>query len=625
MAYRRPPRREGHTPPRGSGPRPPSRPGQGQGHSQGQGHGQGQGPRPPARSARPGQARNQGPRPVPSPRPGPTLPDHPLPPSAPHGPERLQKILAHAGIGSRRACEELMLQGRVTVDGKVIRELGTRVDLAKSKVSLDGQRIQPERLVYFAVSKPKGYVSTNRDPAGRPRVVDLLPEIPQRVYTIGRLDEMSTGLMLLTNDGELANRLAHPKFGVEKLYRAVVAGLPSQEVLHKLTEGVWLAEGKVRAKRVRVTGRKGEATILEMVLAEGKNREVRRMLAQFGHKVMTLNRIAVGPITLRGLAPGQFRPLSGEEIEQLRKVAAGIAVSTTRFSEARRPAPPRRPAPAQGEGRGLKPQGSRRPEGAGPSVGPRLYTSDGPGDQGPRRRPPQGQGPRPYSSSGGRPEQRRSNASGGGYQGDGPPPRGPHSSSGGRPEQRRSNASGGGYQGDGPPPRGPHSSSGGQPEQRRSNASGGGYQGTGPPPRGPHSSSGGQPELRRSNASGGGQEGGGPPPRGPRRAPAPPLPTPPRAGTPGPVTRPSGPPPSQRRPQQQPPPPPRPAAQTPPPTRRIIGLAPDQIAPEPAQASVQGPVGPAGPRPQRPSPKPRKFPRSALGARKPRPGGKKGK
>ena len=458
-----------------------------------------------------------------------------------------------------------MLQGRVTVDGKVIRELGTRVDLAKSKVSLDGQRIQPERLVYFAVSKPKGYVSTNRDPAGRPRVVDLLPEIPQRVYTIGRLDEMSTGLMLLTNDGELANRLAHPKFGVEKLYRAVVAGLPSQEVLHKLTEGVWLAEGKVRAKRVRVTGRKGEATILEMVLAEGKNREVRRMLAQFGHKVMTLNRIAVGPITLRGLAPGQFRPLSGEEIEQLRKVAAGIAVSTTRFSEARRPAPPRRPAPAQGEGRGLKPQGSRRPEGAGPSVGPRLYTSDGPGDQGPRRRPPQGQGPRPYSSSGGR------------------------------------------------------------PEQRRSNASGGGYQGTGPPPRGPHSSSGGQPELRRSNASGGGQEGGGPPPRGPRRAPAPPLPTPPRAGTPGPVTRPSGPPPSQRRPQQQPPPPPRPAAQTPPPTRRIIGLAPDQIAPEPAQASVQGPVGPAGPRPQRPSPKPRKFPRSALGARKPRPGGKKGK
>ena len=137
------------------------------------------------------------------------------------------------------------------------------------------------------MNKPKGYVSTNNDPAGRPRVVDLLPEIPERVYSVGRLDEMSTGLMILTNDGELANRLAHPQFGVEKVYRAVVAGQPAPEVLQQADEGVWLAEGRSGPSGSGSSGSQGEATILEMVLAEGKNREVRRMLAKLGHKVMT--------------------------------------------------------------------------------------------------------------------------------------------------------------------------------------------------------------------------------------------------------------------------------------------------------------------------------------------------
>src|SRR5262249_9771940 len=132
--------------------------------------------------------------------------------------ERLQKVLASAGLGSRRACEDLITQGRVTVDGQVVRELGTKVDPRRARIARDGEPIRQERHVYYAVNKPKGYVSTNKDPSGRPRVVDLLPEIPQRVYTVGRLDEQSTGLMLLTNDGELANRLAHPKFGVEKIY-----------------------------------------------------------------------------------------------------------------------------------------------------------------------------------------------------------------------------------------------------------------------------------------------------------------------------------------------------------------------------------------------------------------------
>src|SRR5438270_1775232 len=267
------------------------------------GGGEGRGPAP-----RRGPQAGRPPRPGKAARPAPEAADRDE--HEPGGLERLQKVLAHAGVGSRRACEDVILQGRVTVDGKVVRELGTKVDPARAKVAVDGQAIHLERMVYFAVSKPKGYVSTNNDPSGRPRVVDLLPEIPQRVYTVGRLDEMSTGLILLTNDGELANRLAHPRFGVEKLYRVVVAGSPEREVLEKLTQGVWLAEGKVRARRVRVVGRKGQASVLEMVLAEGKNREVRRMLAKLGHKVMSLTRVAVGPITPKGLAPGEYRSLS---------------------------------------------------------------------------------------------------------------------------------------------------------------------------------------------------------------------------------------------------------------------------------------------------------------------------
>ncbi len=237
--------------------------------------------------------------------------------------ERLQKILASAGVGSRRSCEELILRGRVSVDGKVVRELGTRVNPRKSNIEVDGQSIEPERHVYFAVHKPRGYVSTNNDPSGKPRVLDLLPGVHERIYTVGRLDENSVGLILLMNDGELANKLAHPKFGVEKVYRVVVAGTPTPDVLKKLTEGVWLAEGKVRARRVRIVGKRGDATILEMVLAEGKNREVRRMLAQFGHKVMALTRISVGPIALAGLKSGMCRPLTRREIDLLRKVASG--------------------------------------------------------------------------------------------------------------------------------------------------------------------------------------------------------------------------------------------------------------------------------------------------------------
>jgi 23S rRNA pseudouridine2605 synthase len=234
--------------------------------------------------------------------------------------ERLNKFLAHAGLGSRRQVEQLIRAGRVTIEGQPVRELGTRVAPGQ-EVQVDGRSLQAERHVYWIVNKPRGYLSTNRDPAGRPRVLDLVPQIAERVYLVGRLDEDSEGLVLLTNDGDLAHRLMHPRFGVYKTYLVQVAGNPSREDLQKLTEGVWLAEGRVRARRVKRIKRQGDSTWLQIVLSEGKNREVRRMLARLEHKVMRLKRVAIGPIRLKGLKSQRSRRLARDEVQALREVA----------------------------------------------------------------------------------------------------------------------------------------------------------------------------------------------------------------------------------------------------------------------------------------------------------------
>jgi 23S rRNA pseudouridine2605 synthase len=249
--------------------------------------------------------------------------------------DRLNKYLAHAGVGSRRHCDDLILAGRVSIDGQTVRELGTRVTPGQ-KVAVDGEPVRGERHVYWLVNKPRGYLCTNYDPARRPLVLDLVPHVDQRVYTVGRLDEDSEGLLLLTNDGELAHRLMHPRFGVEKTYLVQVAGSPTRDDLQQLLQGVWLSEGHVKAKHVKRLKSQGDSTWLRITLSEGKNREIRRMLARLEHKVMRLRRIALGPVELGALSKGKSRRLSGPELEALRYATQPLATKAKRTKTPRK-------------------------------------------------------------------------------------------------------------------------------------------------------------------------------------------------------------------------------------------------------------------------------------------------
>ena len=235
------------------------------------------------------------------------------------GTDRLQKVLAAAGVASRRDCEQLILDGRVEVDRQVVTELGTRVDPQKQEIRVDGEVLHQGKPVYYAVNKPEGVVSTSRDPAGRPRVIDLLPPDAPRAYCVGRLDMSSEGLILVTNDGELANGLTHPRHGVEKIYLVQVAGHMDDDGLKQLRKGMHLAEGFARVKHVRIKSRRKNGTVLEMILDEGRNREIRRLLARIGHKAQRLTRVAVGPVRLGDLPAGAVRPLTKREVAALRE------------------------------------------------------------------------------------------------------------------------------------------------------------------------------------------------------------------------------------------------------------------------------------------------------------------
>lgn len=236
------------------------------------------------------------------------------------GPERLQKALARAGLGSRRACEDLIRGGRVRVNGTVA-SLGDRVDPERDLVELDGVRVplSPE-LRYYVFNKPAGVVTTARDPQGRTDLRAFLPDGP-RVFPVGRLDRDTEGLLLLTNDGELANRVMHPRYGVEKEYLAEVDGVPSEGEIATLIRGVTLEDGVARARSARRVARAGDRAALRIVMVEGRKREVRRMLAAVGLEVRRLVRVRVGPLRLGRLGPGRTRPLEPAEVRALLEAA----------------------------------------------------------------------------------------------------------------------------------------------------------------------------------------------------------------------------------------------------------------------------------------------------------------
>ena len=243
--------------------------------------------------------------------------------------ERIQKILANAGVASRRHIEQMVLEGRVAVNGKVKTGLPILIDPSRDKVEVDGEPVkvsarQAGKRLYILINKPKGVYSTNVAQGEQKRVIDLLPpDLPGRVYPVGRLDAESKGLLLLTNDGELTNHLTHPRYGVSKTYKAVVDGFVVPASIDELAKGIWLSDErtgkgmKAGLSHVKIITRGKEKSTLEITLREGRNRQVRRMLARIGHKVRDLTRVRMGPLTLKGLSPGEFRILTPREVKEL--------------------------------------------------------------------------------------------------------------------------------------------------------------------------------------------------------------------------------------------------------------------------------------------------------------------
>lgn len=258
---------------------------------------------------------------------------------------RLQKLMASAGLDSRRACEQMILEGRVTVNGRVVNKLPVLIDPAADKIVVDGQRLKiakqpgrPASLVYYLLNKPKGVICTNCDPAdkrqvkaGRLRAIDLMEGVKQRLVSVGRLDLDSRGLLIMTNDGELVNQLTHPRHEVSKTYRLRMDGYLKAADIDKLTKGLWMtsqrpghkrAGAPAKAANVKIVHRDQKYTMLEVVLREGKNRQIRRMMSHLGYKVRDLVRIKIGPVSVKGLPIGAYRALTKYEVSRL-KTASG--------------------------------------------------------------------------------------------------------------------------------------------------------------------------------------------------------------------------------------------------------------------------------------------------------------
>jgi 23S rRNA pseudouridine2605 synthase len=241
--------------------------------------------------------------------------------------ERLQKIISRAGLASRREAEKWIQEGRVTVNGAVVTKLGTQADLGKDKIKVDGKLIFRPALNYFLLHKPPGLITSMHDPEGRPHLGEWLESLGKkgRVFPVGRLDFNSSGLLLLTNDGELAQKLTHPRYGVRKFYRVKVSGRPSEQELDRLRKGIRLEDGWTAPAKARVAEVLRKKAWVELEVREGRYREVRRMFEALGYFVEKLVRIRMGPLRLGSLAPGEYRPLTPQEISALKK-AVGVSI-----------------------------------------------------------------------------------------------------------------------------------------------------------------------------------------------------------------------------------------------------------------------------------------------------------
>jgi len=235
--------------------------------------------------------------------------------------QRLQKVLAAAGVDSRRKCEELILDGVVRVNGKVVDKLPTFVDPEKDVITVNDKKIHAAQKVYFLLNKPKGVICTNRDPQGRKKAIDIVKS-RERIFCVGRLDAGTTGIIILTNDSELANKLTHPRYGLSKTYVASVNGQIAGEQIEKLKRGIWLAEGKTGRASVKIVKRSHNKSVIEITIRQGLNRQVRRMLAKVGLKMKSLKRTRIGKLNARGLGVGKFRALTRTEVAYLKKTGA---------------------------------------------------------------------------------------------------------------------------------------------------------------------------------------------------------------------------------------------------------------------------------------------------------------
>ena len=235
--------------------------------------------------------------------------------------QRLQKVLAAAGIDSRRKCEDLILEGAVCVNHKVVDKLPVFVDPEKDIITVDGRKIRAAGKVYFLLNKPVSVICTNSDPMGRKKAIDIVSS-RERIFCVGRLDIDTSGLIILTNDSELTNRLTHPRYGLHKTYLVRVKGRVQSEPVEKLKRGIWLAEGKTNKAAVKVLKRGQDYSQLEITICQGLNRQIRRMLVGVGLSVKSLKRTRIGKLNGRGLGVGKFRKLTGAEVAYLRKVTA---------------------------------------------------------------------------------------------------------------------------------------------------------------------------------------------------------------------------------------------------------------------------------------------------------------